>query len=147
MAHEESNSIIALEDIFYAIGNKNISFLLDTPTEELKVYRDKILDILNMLDDVIDDSVKMSLRPTASLQKYIYPAWPQDSELFPAKNFVNSIIGNKVSTILYVAERIADARISLASSGAMRYPWSSEAPISNKEGTGIGSESYKTGFF
>lgn len=147
MAHEENDEKVALEDIFGAIGNRDIGLLLDTPIEELRVYRDKILDILNMLDEIInDDNVKMTLRSTVSLQKYVYPAYPHDSVMFPAKNFINNIIGIKISNILHVAAEITDARISLASSGAIRYPWSSEAPISNKEGFGY-LENYKAGFF
>ncbi len=141
MTHDSENKVIALEDIFDAVGDREIVFLLTSSKEDLKGYRNKILDLLNTLDHVLDDDKRMSLRPTASLQSYIYAAWPYDSFMFPSQRFIHGFIGNKINKVLYVAEKIADARISLATSGAMRYPWSEEAPMLSDQ------SNYKTGFF
>lgn len=141
MTHDSDNKVIALEDIFDAVGDREIKLFAATPKEALNIYRDKILDLLNMLDSVINDHKKMTIRPNVSLQSYIYAAWPHDSTMFPPRRFIHGFIGNKISKVLYVAEKIADARISLATSGAMRYPWSEEAPMLSDQ------SNYKTGFF
>ncbi len=129
MTHDSDNKVIALEDIFDAVGDREIKLLAATPKEALNIYRDKILDLLNMLDSVINDYKKMAIRPNVSLHSYIYAAWPHDSFMFPPQRFIHGFIGNKISKVLYVAEKVTEARINLATSRAMRYPWSEEAPI------------------
>lgn len=144
-------NIVAVEDFVRSIEGMELGFRDGTPKEDLKKYRNKLLYIVDLFDVLIDENDNMFVRSTMSLDKYSYPAWCPDSVMFSSRDFYDYVMRSKISKALHESEKLVDARICLASSGAMRYVWSQEAPIGqyvfNEDIPHIGKDIYKEGFF
>ena len=150
MSHDSFDDIIDIVDIFYNT-NKTPVVNKFTPPFVLEEVRDRLLQIVSGLDLMLRESDEMRLRPDVSVFEYVKDVYPKDSELYNQDKYIYDVLGHYVSQALLRCQHLVDSRRTLAVSGAMRWRWSSEAPLGNlndRDGDSIRykTDTYKEGF-
>ena len=150
MSHDSFDDIIDIVDIFYNT-NKTPVVNKFTPPFVLEEVRDRLLQIVSGLDLMLRESDEMRIRPDISVFEYVKDVYPKDSELYNQDKYIYDVLGHYVSQALLRCQHLVDARRTLAISGAMRWRWSSEAPLGNlndRDGDSIRykTDTYKEGF-
>lgn len=151
MSHGSFDDIIDIVDIFYNT-NKTPVVSKFTPPFVLEEVRDRLLQIVSGLDLMLRESDEMRIRPDISVFEYVKDVYPKDSELYNQDKYIYDVLGHYVSQALLRCQHLVDSRRTLAVSGAMRWRWSSEAPLGNlndRDGDSIRykTDTYKEGFF
>ena len=150
MSHDSFDDIIDIVDIFYNT-NKTPVVSKFTPLFVLEEVRDRLLQIVSGLDLMLRESDEMRIRPDISVFEYVKDVYPKDSELYNQDKYIYDVLGHYVSQALLRCQHLVDSRRTLAVSGAMRWRWSSEAPLGNlndRDGDSIRykTDTYKEGF-
>ena len=150
MSHDSFDDIIDIVDIFYNT-NKTPVVNKFTPPLVLEEVRDRLLQIVSGLDLMLRESDEMRIRPDISVFEYVKDVYPKDSELYNQDKYIYDVLGHYVSQALLRCQHLVDSHRTLAVSGAMRWLWSSEAPLGNlndRDGDSIRykTDTYKEGF-
>ncbi len=143
MSHDSFDDIIDIVDIFYNT-NKTPVVSKFTPLFVLEEVRDRLLQIVSGLDLMLRESDEMRIRPDISVFEYVKDVYPKDSELYNQDKYIYDVLGHYVSQALLRCQYLVDSRRTLAVSGAMRWRWSSEAPLGNLNDRDGDSIRYKT---
>ena len=143
MSHDSFDDIIDIVDIFYNT-NKTPVVSKFTPPFVLEEVRDRLLQIVSGLDLMLRESDEMRIRPDISVFEYVKDVYPKDSELYNQDKYIYDVLGHYVSQALLRCQHLVDSRRTLAISGAMRWRWSSEAPLGNLNDRDGDSIRYKT---
>lgn len=150
MSHDSFDDIIDIVDIFYNTSKTPVVNKF-TPPFVLEEVRDRLLQIVSGLDLMLRESDEMRIRPDISVFEYVKDVYPKDSELYNQDKYIYDVLGHYVSQALLRCQHLVDSRRTLAISGAMRWRWSSEAPLGNlndRDGDSIRykTDTYKEGF-
>ena len=150
MSHDSFDDIIDVVEVFYNT-NKTPVVSKFTPPFVLEEVRDRLLQIVSGLDLMLRESDEMRVRPDISIFEYVKDVYPKDSELYNQDKYIYDVLGHYVSQALLKCQHLVDSRRTLAVSGAMRWRWSSEAPLGNlndRDGDSIRykTDTYKEGF-
>ena len=150
MPLDSFDDIIDIVDIFYNTSKTPVVNKL-TPPFVLEEVRDRLLQIVSGLDLMLRESDEMRVRPDISIFEYVKDVYPKDSELYNQDKYIYDVLGHYVSQALLRCQHLVDSRRTLAISGAMRWRWSSEAPLGNlndRDGDSIRykTDTYKEGF-
>ena len=149
-SHDSFDDIIDIVDIFYNT-NKTPVVNKFTPSFVLEEVRDHLLEVVSGLDIMLKQTDEMRLRPDVSVFQYVKDVYPRDSVMYNQNEWVYDVLGHYVSKALLSCQHLVDSRRTLAISGAMRWRWSSEAPLGNlndRDGDSIRykTDTYKEGF-
>ena len=150
MPLDSFDDIIDIVDIFYNTSKTPVVNKF-TPPFVLEEVRDRLLQIVSGLDLMLRESDEMRIRPDISVFEYVKDVYPKDSELYNQDKYIYDVLGHYVSQALLRCQHLVDSRRTLAVSGAMRWRWSSEAPLGNlndRDGDSIRykTDTYKEGF-
>ena len=150
MSHDSFDDIIDIVDIFYNTSKTPVVNKF-TPPFVLEEVRDLLLQIVSGLDLMLRESDEMRIRPVISVFEYVKDVYPRDSAMYNQNEWVYDVLGHYVSQALLRCQHLVDSRRTLAISGAMRWRWSSEAPLGNlndRDGDSIRykTDTYKEGF-
>lgn len=150
MSHDSFDDIIDVVEVFYNTNKTPVVNKL-TPPFVLEEVRDQLLQIVSGLDLMLRETDEMRVRPDISIFEYVKDVYPKDSELYNQDKYIYDVLGHYVSQALLKCQHLVDSRRTLAVSGAMRWRWSSEAPLGNlndREGDSVKykTDTYKEGF-
>ena len=143
MSHDSFDDIIDIVDIFYNTSKTPVVNKF-TPPFVLEEVRDLLLQIVSGLDLMLRESDEMRIRPDISVFEYVKDVYPKDSVLYNQDKYIYDVLGHYVSQALLRCQHLVDSRRTLAVSGAMRWRWSSEAPLGNLNDRDGDSIRYKT---